>query len=395
MSERVLIVGVSTRALAESAVRAGYACTTIDYFGDIDQKAMVANVALGPDLGKACSGQALVAAAEGVRASSVVYGANLENYPDAVARLAVGRELLGNGPTALRRVRDFRTLASVLVSAGIMVPATLGRDSAHTADPELDWVRKPMRSGGGLGVVRWQPGEPLRSDEVVQQFLPGRPASAVVVADGQRASVLGLTRQIVGSKACGSWGFRYCGSILPLTQDAGEFESVVSQVRRAAEVAAVAFALRGVFGVDFVVGDGGIYVLEVNPRYTASMELVERAYGISIFDAHVRACRGSAPIFDLSDRCGAGTAYGKAILFARRPVTLGDTRSWQRNGFRARDVPRPGTKIASGAPIITLFADAQSPRACQRLLNRCARLQWASIVRRRATRGGGPVSRAK
>src|SRR2546422_10205992 len=31
--------------------------------------------------------------------------------------------------------------------------------------------------------------------------------------------------------------------------------------------------------------------IEVNPRYTAAMELVERAYGLSLFDLHVRACR--------------------------------------------------------------------------------------------------------
>ncbi len=384
MNERILIVGVSTRALAGSAVRAGYTCVTVDYFGDIDQKAMVLNVAIGPNLGEACSAQALVAAAAPVPASSVVYGGNLENHPDAVARLAVGRELLGNGPATLRRVRDFGELAKVLRGAGIVVPDTLGADMAWAADPRRPWVRKRRRSGGGLGIARWRPGDPVRPDEVVQEFLAGTPGSAVIVADGRRAVVLGLTRQIIGTRAFGASGFRYCGSVLPLTEDEEEFSAALSQVRRAAEAATVAFALRGVFGIDFVVKDAAVCVLEVNPRYTASMELVEQAYGISIFDAHVRACRGSVPLFDLSDQWRTATAYGKGILFARHPVRLGDTRSWLRNGFRVSDIPGPGAKIATGAPIFTFFADGRSPEACRRLLYRYARLHWASIVGQRA-----------
>ena len=34
---RILILGLSTRAIAESAVRGGYNVITLDYFGDRDQ----------------------------------------------------------------------------------------------------------------------------------------------------------------------------------------------------------------------------------------------------------------------------------------------------------------------------------------------------------------------
>ncbi|MBF0530394.1 MAG: carboxylate--amine ligase, partial [Deltaproteobacteria bacterium] len=38
---RILITGVSTRAMAESAVRGGIRVVTVDHFGDRDQKEMV------------------------------------------------------------------------------------------------------------------------------------------------------------------------------------------------------------------------------------------------------------------------------------------------------------------------------------------------------------------
>ena len=46
LSRRVLLAGVSTRAAAESAARAGFAVTAIDAFGDLDQHASVTARAL-------------------------------------------------------------------------------------------------------------------------------------------------------------------------------------------------------------------------------------------------------------------------------------------------------------------------------------------------------------
>jgi predicted ATP-grasp superfamily ATP-dependent carboligase len=43
---RILVVGLSTRAIAESAVRGGHRVVTLDYFGDRDQRALVENHAL-------------------------------------------------------------------------------------------------------------------------------------------------------------------------------------------------------------------------------------------------------------------------------------------------------------------------------------------------------------
>ena len=48
---RVLIAGVSTRALARSAARAGYEVTAIDAFGDVDLRAVASVVALTRETG--------------------------------------------------------------------------------------------------------------------------------------------------------------------------------------------------------------------------------------------------------------------------------------------------------------------------------------------------------
>ena len=116
--DSVLIVGVSTRALAESASRAGYSCLSVDAFGDLDQKSRVPNVGLSRDLGRSYSAAAAVAVGRRFPAACAAYVGDLENHPAAVRRLARGRRLLGNTPATLVRVRNPVTLAEAVRRGG-------------------------------------------------------------------------------------------------------------------------------------------------------------------------------------------------------------------------------------------------------------------------------------
>jgi hypothetical protein len=91
-STRVLIAGVSTRAAAESAARAGFPVTAIDAFADLDQHASVRAVVR--------TSARKARRARRRRCDAVVFS-SFENHP-AVSRLAAGRAV-GNAPAVLRR----------------------------------------------------------------------------------------------------------------------------------------------------------------------------------------------------------------------------------------------------------------------------------------------------
>ena len=121
----------------------------------------------------------------------------------------------------------------------------------------------------------------------------------------------------------GASGFRYCGSILSPAISAHVAGPAIALV----DAVTAAFPLVGVGAIDFIATDEGLSPVEVNPRWSASMELVERARGVSMFGIHADACaKGVLPRFDLRDPVATGT-YGKAILFARRDVVAGDIRT--------------------------------------------------------------------
>ncbi|MEA3376875.1 MAG: ATP-grasp domain-containing protein [Chloroflexota bacterium] len=376
---RILIVGLSTRAIAESAARGGHQIVTLDYFGDRDQRALVDNYALQRDFNLPFTPEALAKASRWLDVEAVAYTSNLENHTEIVQDLAQGRILLGNEPSTLRRVRDWRTLRAFCRQADIPFPTTLLPGEEGAADPSVGWLRKPIRSGGGGGIHPWD-GDPLDDDHLLQVTVHGRPASAAFAADGERSVVLGLTEQLVGREELGAEGYAWCGNIVPLTLGSGEdVRTVLHQVERTVERLTRRFSLRGVNGIDLVVAQGPAgrprpTLVEVNPRYTASMELVERAYGLSVFDLHVRACEGELPAFSLEERLAEDRLYGKGIVYAEEDVVVPNTSAWRRQG--RRDVPFSREGIGAGHPICTVMAEGETREACWQAL-----LAKADVVR--------------
>jgi predicted ATP-grasp superfamily ATP-dependent carboligase len=297
-----------------------------DLFGDLDLRA--ARVV------KRRSLAALVNAAVEEAPAAVVYGAGFENHPRLVERLAERHTLLGNPAGTLRAVRDPARLGAAL--GELPYPRT-----TVTAPSSGRWLRKPLRGGGGVRVREWRGGA-LHAGTFLQERIDGVVCSAAAVGDGRDAVVLGLTEQLVGQRAFGARGHRWCGNLVPprVPVPRDEAQAICSRL-------AGAFGLRGLFGVDFVWDGERAWTVEVNPRPTASLEAIEAAYGVRVFDA--------PEVVDEPAR-----AAGKAVLFATEDVEIGDSERWLERGVR--DVPHPGERIAAGRPVCTVVATAGSPQ---------------------------------
>ena len=234
-----------------------------DLFGDLDLRA--ARVV------KRRSLTALVDAAVAEAPGAVVYGASFENHPRLVERLAARHRLLGNPAATLRAVRDPVRLGAAL--GDLPYPHT-----TVEAPSSGRWLRKPLRGGGGTRVREWRGGT-LPAGTFLQQRIDGVPCSAAAVGDGKDAVVLGLTEQLVGRREFGVRGHRWCGNLVPPRAPVSRDQAQAICSRLAA-----AFGLRGLFGVDFVWDGERAWTVEVNPRPTASLEAIEAAYGVRVFE---------------------------------------------------------------------------------------------------------------
>jgi predicted ATP-grasp superfamily ATP-dependent carboligase len=355
------VVGASARAAVHSLLRAGFNAWAVDLFGDRDL-ARVAPCAVCPLEDYPA---ALPRLAEQFPPGPVMYTGGLENHPDVVAELARTREVWGNPPHILQLAREPDLIQRVLADAGFQAP-----DVVLDGDPPPGrrWLVKPRVGSGGAGIRFLGPGERPRDGRYAQEFIDGVPMSAQFVSGPHQTVLLGVTEQLVGEWWLHSGGFRYCGNVGPVSH-AGDELACLPFI---GGMLAGGVGLVGLWGLDFVLREGTVWPVELNPRYTAAAEVVEHATG--------RAFLGGAA----TTTPPPGQAVGKAVYYAPHAITFpasgpwdadlaGEFDPWRLPAFA--DIPHPGTTFAPGQPVITILVSGSSPTECrERLQSRAGEL---------------------
>jgi len=208
----------------------------------------------------------------------------------------------------------------------------------------------------------------VRADAYFQRFEDGRSLSALFLADGRRASVVGFNEQWTASVRR-DLPFLYGGAVGGVALPA----VVESELRAKLDALVAATGLVGLNGLDFLLRGRRWLALEVNPRPTATVELYDPDYPQGLFDWHLRACEGELP--DRTARPRAVRAHAVVYAPAGGHVTA---------AFRfprwCRDLPHPGTWVAPGEPVCTVHAAASDrARAVALVRRRCALLERTGI----------------
>lgn len=369
---RLLVVGASVRSAAFSALRAGLRPRCADLFGDRDLRARCPTTVLPPERYP----DHFVDFLSWAVPAPWIYTGALENRPRLLRRLARQCPLWGNDGRVLDIVRSPQRVAQVLTAAGLPCPAIL----PPTPSPReaRRWVVKPRASAAGLGIRFWD-GQPLSSRRArlsyFQEFILGKDCAALFLGEYRSARLLGVTRQLVGEAWLGAAPFRYCGSVGPLDVPA-ETRATLEAIGRELTAAS---GLCGLFGVDFVLRDGVPWPVEVNPRYTASVEVLEYATGLRALALHRQVFEPDAHVVPLPH--AADGVVGKAILFARAPLIVPEDGPWMASLSSPvpveempayADIPPAGQRIEAGRPILTFFARAADEASCVAALRRTA-----------------------
>jgi predicted ATP-grasp superfamily ATP-dependent carboligase len=379
VNQPIAIVGASTRAAAASALRAGFQPIAADLFADADLRAIATTTRISP------YPDGLVDWLRATEPPAWMYTGALENHPELVDQMAWVAPLWGNPGDVLDRVRSPRELANALRDAGLLFPET--RDSADGLPRDGSWLAKTYRGASGSGVRvpeetgRGGDGETGRFEVgthaaitpplpfspsphlFYQRRIPGIPCAAAFVAIVGTAELLGVTRQLIGESWLGAHGFQYAGSIGPLPIP----ETALKTILQIGQVLADRFELVGLFGIDLVFDGERVWPIEVNPRYTASMEICERVEGVHVIAAHVAGCTDASVNSLQTSKDVPKHAHGKAIMFAKQDIVISEEFAAMALAEALRspwptlaDVSPAGTPIEAGRPIISVFADGSN-----------------------------------
>ncbi|SRR6056297_1569050 len=354
----VILYGASVRSAAQSAVRGGYAVHGIDLFGDRDTLA-------------AC--RTFTRIQDRDRLPALVREAKIR-YPDAVAVQV--SDLIGVSTAdslGLPNLKAGSPISRWASRAGCTTPASMvsGLDR-----PPSRWLIKPHQGTGGIG-IRWRPttDTPTTDNQTAdgadtfrQPWVAGRSVGASYLADRSEVRLLGVCRSLHVRNHDNP--FYFAGSFGPVAVDS----ATQAAIRSLGDQFANETGYQGLFNADFLIDrHHPPCLLEVNPRPTASSEVIELALRSQDPTASLIAAHLHPASLQISAK-PAGIC--KRIVYAKRGGVFSQSRydrlvqqSSVADEVTWADLPHDGASVEPGWPIMTLLLRSFRAPLYRRLLS--------------------------
>ncbi|MFI3190015.1 hypothetical protein BCS42_07230 [Crenothrix sp. D3] len=348
--------------LAQTAKNAGLQPLVIDLFADLDTQSYAADFKQLTALTIDCLTPALDYFVNHYGVTQLVYGSGFEQHPDSLRYLQSRFTLLGNSAETFIRLQNPVDFFAVLNQLNIPTPET----SFVAPDNPQNWLIKPTRGQGGVGIQRWNANLGLHADVYWQKYQAGSQHSVLFLADGQHLQIIGFNTQWTVQdysfpraawecsngaprRAEKKWNdseeFIFAGIINHCDLDATHKAQITDWLTKLVP----AFELTGLNSLDFIHAEGKNYVLEINPRPPASMQ----CYDADLLRRHIMT---ASPLKDwqscLQPPIQSGYT-GYQIIYAEQDIQIPNGYRWE-NGVM--DIPVAGAICKTGQPICSIIA---------------------------------------
>lgn len=363
---------------------------------------------------------------EGASGNDLLFvpGGGTENHSELIEQIAEKHWWSGIVGENLRAIREPEVLFRIAREVGLKTPPTYTHQThpkwQSFADHPTDWLKnvelpknvewlwKSAKKGGGLGVSKVRTDEELRyffsqspfsqspfsqsTEDYLQQFVPGTPLGAtIIISSNGHARFYGACRLLTASdcvtrvgmhaasngasigkvetrlEAREDYPYLFSGAIGPVELP----ERVIGKLLQLAERSHHLLGVKGWFQVDFVLDAlEEAWVLEVNPRWSATMEIYERAKGCSLLAEHLSAWGIETSAIGLNDRA-MGKVCWKEIVYAEEEFFWRDSHQATVDALNAAhmeacgwpliaDIPMGEQRFSRGMPIFSVIASGSS-----------------------------------
>ena len=386
--ENLLLMGIDTRPMVNSALKLDYKIFSISYFKTVDFKV--------PYREKHVLDQESV----------ISCGRFEENYsPDKLLELSkdflfqnydeneIDKIVLTTGINAKNFSGEFKKFRKIVrgnkntesvenkfkfynkLKNKFNVPLTFQPSDVGELNEILQqhnsnqFILKPLQGSGGLGIflLNNESCDELKQvneiyenisleNYILQEYIEGTNVSSSVLSSQNDRKNL-INSRLITEHELGNESYEYSGNILPLDENSFRMfndnqteinaDELNDEMKNTSEDLIKQFNLIGSNGVDYILDkDGELKIIEINPRFQGTYELVENSLDINLLDAHIKACEGE--IIDIPNP----SQYSiKKIIYARKQVNIGNL-----NIPNVYDIPYEGVKIEKDQPLVTIIS---------------------------------------
>ena len=308
--KKLLLIGTDTRSMLNSALKLDFEIYSASYFSTSDTPTIKnQKIILEESYGESCgifednfnSKQILEIAEDYIDEADHIIpisGISPSDFKSKDRKKILGNRDIGNIEDKYRfyeKVKEeFLTPKTFLIS---------DIEEAYEINgnyPEIQFILKPTQGSGGYDINLLNNDMDIELNDkqfIMQEYVDGINLSSSVLATKNDAKTITNSRLLTVNDFEKNNSFLYVGNILPLTDESimGRTEDVKQlneEMKVTSEKLCRKFKLLGSNGVDYILNENGLYVIELNPRIQGTFECVEKAYGINMLDAHIKACQG-------------------------------------------------------------------------------------------------------
>ena len=344
----LLVVAQSGRMLAQSAAREGYLVRVADCFGDRDTLRVADRYLKLLPLDKITKPQwlqTIISLSDG-QSCSLICGTGIERFYPMLAELPAHIKFAGTSIESFQQICVPEQWTALLDKLNLSHPPT-----TFNKDHPLygKWLAKAAAAWGGTHVVNAH-SITEQTDVYYQQQINGMSASVLFLANGSDFHVLLLNQQFNVNAELNNFGLQGISNNLQL--DEIQQHDIFSALQKLT----LHLNLSGLMSLDFMLDSSGrIFLLEINPRPTASCQLLPIDF--PIISWHLLCTDGVMPEID------AELLIKKRILwfcFAPEKIIIPENFDWPDYCY---DLPVAGSTIDKGGIICSLLLEQTDANA--------------------------------
>ena len=352
----------------QSAHRGGYRVIAIDAYADKETLALAETSIIVDYDHHGFNAESLAMAVNDLDPNQFlgfVYGSGFEAQPELLQKIATKIPLLGNTSTLVAKIKTAFSFFASLQQLNITFPSVLER---LTSKPKKKYLKKFAAGCGGTH-ISWvnKANQTLEPNCYYQQYIEGYSISLLFLADGASIEVIGFNEQWLNPNV--AMPFRYGGAVSNITLAS----DIQQQLIMSAQKITLAFGLLGLNSLDAIVAEDIVYILEINPRLSATVGLYADS---NLLQQHIVTCLGESPKFEKS----FNVSSAHAIVYALEELTITPSLLWP---DWALDIPERINKnvvIKVGDPVCTVIAQSDDAGSAKQLVQTRVKLMQLLLV---------------